>query len=56
MSFTSAAAPMAAADLRLILSLSKDEASHGGRAVSPFDRLRMRLTEAFGPDARLEAS
>ncbi len=27
---------------RLILSLSKDEASHGGGAASSFDKLRMR--------------
>ena len=36
------------ANIRLILSLSKDEASHGGGAASPFDKLRMRPNEASG--------
>ncbi len=37
------------ASLRLILSLSKDEASTGGAAASSFDRLRMRPDVGCAP-------
>ena len=40
--------------IRLILSLSKDEATYGGGAASSFDRLRMRPMEraATSPEAK----
>ena len=37
---------------RLILSLSKDEASHHGAAASSFDKLRMRPAGIGAPRMR----